>query len=238
MKKGQDIRILVILIALLFIINYPLLDRTLTKFLTETETILVERVIDGDTIEGENRNESIRLLGINTPEKGDFLYEEAKSFLESEILNKTVTLEFVGERYDKYGRTLAYIFLGNKNINLELVKNGFANYYFYSGKDRYSDDLLDSWNQCIENNINLCEKSLDSCSVCFGISGSSLINSCDFSCDITNWSVRGEGREKFIFSQRVLQPGEKSSFVLDLSNTDGSLFLRDDERKLVLWKKS
>ena len=40
-----------------------------------------------------------------------------------------------------------------------MVENGFANYYFYSGKDKYSDDLLEAWNKCIQNDVNLCEKS-------------------------------------------------------------------------------
>ena len=40
----------------------------------------VRRVIDGDTIVAESR--SIRLLGINTPERGEEYYLEAKEFLE------------------------------------------------------------------------------------------------------------------------------------------------------------
>ncbi|MEK6840836.1 MAG: thermonuclease family protein [Nanoarchaeota archaeon] len=236
-NRGRNAKILLLILAALIVINYPFLDETLTRFLNTDEKVVAERIIDGDTFETETGKANVRLLDVNTPEKGDFYYDEAKSFLESEILGKNVTLKFIGERYDKYGRILAYVFLDGKNINNEMVERGFANYYFYSGKDKYSGELLDSWNKCMENNIGLCEKSENRCSSCVKISGSSVANSCSVSCDITGWSIRGEGREKFIFSSQVLQPKGKTPFVLDLSNTDGSLFLRDDEGKLVEWKK-
>ena len=237
MKKGQDIKVLIILVALLFIINYPFLDRTLTKFLTKTETILVNRVIDGDTIEAENRNESIRLLGVNTPERGEFYYKEAKQFLESRILNETVTLRFGRDRHDKYDRTLAYIFLNDKNINLELVENGFANYYFPSGKDVYYSDFVDAWNECIQKNVNLCEASANSCASCIELKNSeTLINSCNFSCNLNGWKIKAEGRNYTAFSD-VLKSREEVSFELPLAPTGDTIFLRDDGGKLVFWKR-
>jgi len=239
-KNRRDIKILIVLIIALLIINYPFLNRQLENFLDLNKEIYVDRIIDGDTIESEieGNKTSIRLLGINTPERGEFLYDEAKEFLEDGILNKTIQLEFIGDRIDKYDRTLAYVFFNFTNINVKMVENGFANYYFYSGKDKYSDDLLDAWNQCVEVEINLCEKSKNSCAGCVSINsdGGFIINNCPFSCDITNWSVRGEGREKFIFSEQTLTPGAQTSFALNLENTGGSLFLRDDYGKLVEWK--
>ena len=234
-KRKRDINILIVLIIILFAINYPFLDNALKNFLNEKEEVFVERVIDGDTIEAENRNESIRLLGINTPERGEFLYQEAKEFLEQEILGKNVTLEFTKDRYDKYDRTLAYVFLGGRNINLELVENGFANYYFYSGKDKYSNDLLYAWSICINKNVNLCEKSEDVCAQCISINQNSVINTCSFSCSISNWQIKGEGREKFVFEEQSLEPNQEAEFSLDLTNSGGGLFLRDDNGKLVAW---
>ncbi|MDZ4226836.1 MAG: thermonuclease family protein, partial [Candidatus Pacearchaeota archaeon] len=231
-QKRRDINILVILVIVLFVINYPFLDNSLKNLLNEEEEVFVNRIIDGDTIEAENRNESIRLLGINTPERGDFLYGEARDFLEGEILGKNVTLEFTKDRYDKYDRTLAYVFLNGKNINLELVENGFANYYFYEGKDKYSDDLTDAWGKCIEKNVNLCEKSANICAPCIDINSYSITNSCSFSCDIDGWIIKGEGREKFVFNG-TLNPGMDFKFSLDLTNSGGSLFLRDEKGKLA-----
>ncbi|MEX0933107.1 MAG: thermonuclease family protein [Candidatus Pacearchaeota archaeon] len=234
MEKKKQIYLLIFLILIFFSLNYNFIDEKLGNFLLEgqAQKVLVDRVIDGDTF--VTGIENVRLLGINTPERGEEFYEEAKNFLENLILNKEVTLKYLGEREDKYGRTLAYIYFNGKNINLKLVENGFANYYFYSGKDIYSKDLIEAWNSCIENNLNLCEKSNHICSSCISINEKKIINSCRFNCDIEGWEIKGEGRNKFIFDG-ILESGNQENFNLDLENSGGSLFLRDSEGKLVLW---
>jgi micrococcal nuclease len=236
MLKGKDAGILAVLILILFAINYSFLDRQLVNFFNTEEEISVDRIIDGDTI--ESNSTSIRLLGINAPEKGDFYYNEAKEFLASEIFNKTVVLKFTNEKTDKYGRTLAYIFLDEININVKTVKQGYANYYFYSGKDEYSDELVDAWKECIKNRINLCRPSQNLCSQCINIGNSSnfIANTCSFNCNISGWTIKGEGREKFIFSG-ILNSNEEKEFSLDLTDSGGSIFLRDNNGGLVLWKE-
>ena len=230
-----DILILVLVVLAILSLNNPMIDNFLEEILSGKQEVFVERIIDGDTIESEGG--SIRLLGINTPERGEFLYDEAKAFLESQVFNKTVRLEFTRERYDKYNRTLAYVFLDDKNVNAELVENGFANYYFYDGRDKYSDELEEAWDECINDNVNLCEKSANICAQCVNIITSDfLINNCNFPCNIINWTIKGEGREKFVFNQ-TLNHGERAKFELDLTDTGGSLFLQDDEGKLVEWRK-
>jgi micrococcal nuclease len=232
MKK--DPFILISLILLLFVLNYSFLDEKLEGFLVNQDSVLVERIIDGDTIEIENKT-SVRLLGINSPEKGEFYYEEAKEFLEDLILNKQVELEYVGERKDKYGRTLAYIYFNEENINLKLVEEGFANYYFYSGKDKHSDDLMDAWDSCIENNLNLCEKSTNICELCISINKNKITNNCDFDCDIIDWEIKGEGRKKFIFQNETqLKQGEEISFELELTGSGDTLFLREGDGGLII----
>ena len=114
--KKKDVIILILLILVLFVINYGFLNDAFEKFLNTSEKVHVDRIIDGDTI--ESNSTSIRLLGINTPERGELYFEEAKEFLEEEILNKTVTLKYGKDRRDKYNRTLAYVFLDNININI------------------------------------------------------------------------------------------------------------------------
>ena len=235
MGKNRDVSVLAILLVLLFIINYPFLNRQLENFLNTDEEVLVERIIDGDTIKAENRNESIRLLGINTPERGEIYYEEARQFLEEGVLNKTVTLKFGKERYDKYGRTLAYIFLNGKNINLGLVENGFANYYFPSGRDAYYKEFAEAWRTCLDKNANLCEKSEDVCSLCIELKNfSALKNICSFSCDINGWKIKAEGRNYTEFFT-TLKSQEETPFILELTPEGDTVFLRDDEGKLVFW---
>jgi micrococcal nuclease len=86
---------------------------------------LATKIIDGDTflIEG---GYSVRILGIDADERGYPCYEPAKSKLEKFILNKEVRLEKGREDLDQYCRYLRYVFLDDKNISLELVKEGLA----------------------------------------------------------------------------------------------------------------
>jgi len=237
MNKRQGVFVLILLISLLLIINYEFMDTRLEGFLAYegTEYANVTRIIDGDTIE-IGGNESVRLLGINTPERGEKYYQEAKAFLSDLVLNETIKLEKVGSNKDKYYRLLRYVFLSNKNVNVELVKAGFANYYFYSGKDKYTDELEKAWNTCIHNRKNLCEPSVNTCALCMKINADYITNTCDFSCDISGWIIKGEGREKFIFNKALSFNGI-AKFELDLTSSSGSLFLRDENGKLVLWQK-
>jgi len=233
-SKQKDVLVLALLIIALVIINYSWLDNALNNFLNTYEQVHVDRIIDGDTI--ESNKTSIRLLGINTPERGELYYEEAKEFLEQEILNKTVNLKYGKERYDKYQRVLAYIFLDNTNINLKIVENGLANTYFPSGKDKYYNQFIEAWDDCIDSQVNLCEPSQHVCASCVEIKDTeTLKNNCDFSCDITNWRIKSEGRDNIIFSE-VLESGEEISFELELTPEGDTLFLRDDEGKLVVWE--
>ena len=257
-SKQKNIIILISLIIALLVINYPFLNNTLQKFLNNYETVHVDRVIDGDTI--VSNQTSIRLLGINSPERGELYYNEAKEFLEELILNETVDLEFGKEKYDKYNRTLAYVYINSRNLNLELVKVGFANFYFPSGKDNYYNKFKDAWEECINNNINLCENSVNKCSQCIelrelNVDNQQIIlhNSCSFECVLTNWEIKDEGRKKFVFEDFNLRANNEIRIVIGeginsdnrlywsgeeyvWTETGDALFLRDEDGKLVLWE--
>jgi len=229
------------------------------NFFDESRHMVVERIIDGDTIVVENKTH-IRLLGINTPEKAEFYYSGAKEFVEELIFNKTIKLEYGREKYDRYGRTLAYVFFENENINLKLVEKGFANFYFPSGKDKYYNSFKEAWENCISDNVNLCEKSENKCAGCVELKAFNykkeiiiLENSCEFDCELTNWEIKDEGRKKFVFPEFKLQRkeivsiktgnGENNEDILFWKNetyvwtkTGDTLFLRDDVGGLVLWR--
>jgi len=258
-KKQKQVYLLIVLIFLLFIINYSFFDRLLINFLDEGEKAFVNRVIDGDTLVIHD-NESVRLLGINSPEKNEKYYQEAKEFLNKKTLNKTITLKFGKDKHDRYGRLLAYVFFDGKNINLELVEEGLANFYFPSGKDQYYNDFKKAWEDCIKEEKNLCESPKDKCSDCiklreFDYKNQKTIfyNKCDFDCELTNWIIKDEGRKKFIFPNFILKRnkefivsvGEKTNTESNLfwsgedyvwTSSGDTLFLRDREGKLVLWE--
>lgn len=255
--KRKDILLLAVLIIVLLAVNYSFLDNALQNFLIDYKVVQVERVIDGDTIVA---NESIRLLGINSPERGELYYNEAKEYLENLILNKTIRLEFGKEKTDRYNRILAYIHYKNKNINLGLVQNGYANIYFPSGKDRYYNKFKDAWEDCINDNVNLCRKSDNQCANCITLKEFDhnsqtviLYNKCDFDCDLTDWTIKDEGRKKFVFDDFILDgekeviievgegvnKGDKLYWVGEdyvWTRTGDNLFLRDSDGGLVLWE--
>ncbi len=83
-------------------------------------------VVDGDTLDVEGVGR-IRLVGVNTPERGQHGYQESKDFVTSMCLGKIVYLDIDdAKHYDKYGRVLAVVYVGNVNINKELLKRGYA----------------------------------------------------------------------------------------------------------------
>lgn len=102
---------------------------------TEKEgPFLVINTVDGDTLD-INSSERIRMSGINTPEKGDCYYQEAKDKLRELTLNKEVYLEHDITNKDKYGRILRYIYQDGKLVNSILVEEGYARVF-----DKYKND--------------------------------------------------------------------------------------------------
>jgi endonuclease YncB( thermonuclease family) len=96
----------------------------------------VTRVYDGDTFRaiGHDIEIKVRLVGIDAPEvskkkneSGQPFSNKAKQFLSGMVLNKTVDIQGYG--IDRYGRQLAVVYIDGKNVNLELVKAGFAEVY-------------------------------------------------------------------------------------------------------------
>ena len=234
-------RLLIILILLLIVINYSFIDSFLEDIFNPRESVFIDRVIDGDTVEVNGT--SIRLLGINTPERGEIYYEEAKDFLEELIVNKTVELEYGKEKYDKYNRILGYLFLEEESVNIKLIEKGLANYYFPSGKDGYYSEFRDAWEDCIRLNKNLCEKSTHECAECIRLEEFDykkeiviLKNTCSFDCDLNNWKIKDEGR-KIIELDFILESDKEKIIEFEdmWTDTGDTLFLRDDNFNLILW---
>jgi micrococcal nuclease len=113
---------------------------------------LVTKVIDGDTflIEG---GYSVRILGIDADERGYLCYEAAKEKLEELILNKEVKLEKSKEDFDQYCRYLRYVFLDDKNISLELVKEGLVVSRFSPEDKKYREEITKAEKKVREDKI-------------------------------------------------------------------------------------
>jgi micrococcal nuclease len=98
---------------------------------------VVVRVVDGDTIQvrAEGRTLDVRLLGIDTPETVDprrpvgCYGPQASAFARRLLTGRRVLLRYDRELRDRYGRTLAYIYLDRRRplfVNGALVERGMA----------------------------------------------------------------------------------------------------------------
>ena len=100
----------------------------------EPVTARVVRVVDGDTIEVAlgGGTDDVRYIGIDTPETvkpGEPVqcYGPQASEANHELVDgRTVRLDFDRELRDVYGRLLAYVYVGDRFINEELIAGGYA----------------------------------------------------------------------------------------------------------------
>ena len=110
------------------------------------EGAVVERIADGDTLDLEN-GDRVRLVQIDATElgEGECYSEEAAGALEELAPPGTrVRLETDPslDQVDQYGRLLRYVHVGDRNVNLELVRRGAAAPYFFHGEHgRYASEL-------------------------------------------------------------------------------------------------
>jgi micrococcal nuclease len=94
----------------------------------------VVRVVDGDTIHVRlaERVEKVRYIGVNSPEvhhptKGEEPGgREAAAVNHALVAGRRVRLELDVQTRDRYGRLLAYVWLGDTMVNAELVRRGYA----------------------------------------------------------------------------------------------------------------
>lgn len=98
---------------------------------TSNGLVKVTRIIDGDTIEIET-GERVRLICMDTPERGEAGYIEASNYLQSLILGKEVRMEKDISETDKYGRLVRYIYSDGLFVNEKMVLEGFAKAYPYN----------------------------------------------------------------------------------------------------------
>lgn len=136
--------------------------------------IYVKRAVDGDTLQLVN-GERVRLIGIDTPElhESDKLYRDslrtkqdariiqelgrrAYEFTKQLVEGKRVILEFDVEKYDRYKRLLAYVYLKDGTfVNAEIVKQGYASLMTIPPNVKYSDLFLRLYQEARQNRRGL-----------------------------------------------------------------------------------
>ena len=181
----------------------------------EITSAIVSRIIDGDTIELQN-GERVRLLGINTPEKGQPYYEEATNRLKELIEGKTVTLEKDAGDKDQYGRLLRHIYIDDTFVNLEMVREGYANVYIIAPNVKYSSEFEKEEEEAKIAERGIWQPSEGGLSKCTGIlyfqwnaEGNDCYNlndeyvtfknTCSQPIDMTGWTVKDEANHIYTF---------------------------------------
>lgn len=112
----------------------------------------VIKVVDGDTFwvdDGSEKGLKIRLIGINTPETVhpakpvEYFGKEASNYVKKLLTNKKVRLEYDVQKIDRFGRTLAYVYLQDgRFLNALLVENGYAQVMTVPPNVKYADKFL------------------------------------------------------------------------------------------------
>lgn len=88
--------------------------------------VTVQRVIDGDTLVLRDGTH-VRLIGVDTPERGDCGYQEATQALTRLAGPGTrVHLQPGKDPVDRYGRTLAYLTVDGRDLSTQLAREGWA----------------------------------------------------------------------------------------------------------------
>ena len=106
----------------------------------------VTRVVDGDTIHVDG--ESVRLIGIDTPESVkpgtpvQCFALKASAEMKRLVEGGRVRLEFDVERRDQYDRLLAYVYRRGVFVNEEMVRRGYAKVATFPPNVRHVDDFL------------------------------------------------------------------------------------------------
>ena len=187
MKKQMILTAIIIFVLLIFAILiyfFTKNNKDTGDYYNDTDLIKpnqVIEVIDGDTIKLYNK-ETVRLIGIDTPEKGKRCYTEAKDRLTELVLDKVVTLEKDKTDKDMYNRSLRYVYINFDelsssdkefinitelkdnntnpvNINILLVKEGYASVFIYGNDTKYESELNNASEYAKENNLGCLHES-------------------------------------------------------------------------------
>jgi endonuclease YncB( thermonuclease family) len=93
------------------------------------ESAQVVNVIDGDTIDVEAEGEvyRVRYIGVDTPERDEPYYEEARKANQDMVAGQAILLVKDVSETDRFGRLLRYVYLADGTfVNAELIEQGYG----------------------------------------------------------------------------------------------------------------
>lgn len=147
--KGSKNPTLILIPLIVLLGLYLFRDREASD--SRPEAFRVIEVVDGDTIRiGDGQDSLVRYIGIDTPESGlqdspgDPLAEEAERLNRDLVGDKEVRLEYDEEKYDVYGRKLAYVYSDGVFVNAELVREGLGIPFFIDPNTLRAEEIKEA----------------------------------------------------------------------------------------------
>ena len=162
------------------------------------EKVIIARVIDGDTVKLED-GRTVRLLNVNTPEKGEFMSKEGKKFLQG-FENETVEMVSVG--VGKYGRVLGKLYSG-EYLNLGLVKRGLA--HVYMAEEEELKEFKKTERSARERGLGIWERSEYYGCLTVEINKYDEYVVLEIKCgDLNGWTLKDESTKRYVFDESAL----------------------------------
>jgi len=196
---------------------------------TKLESILVKRVVDGDTIELET-GQKVRYIGIDTPETVDprtttqCFGKEATAKNRELVEGKKVRLEKDVSETDKYGRLLRYVYVDEIFVNETLVREGYAFSSTYPPDVKYQDLFIEAERAAREANVGL----WGSCGFIAGTKTTLPAADC-----VIKGNISSSGEKIYHL------PGQKYYNQTVISESKGERwFCTEEEAAAVGWRKS
>lgn len=198
----------------------------------EAPRVEVVDVIDGDTLDVrvDGTVERIRLIGINTPERGECFADEARDALVDLVAGREVRLERDTSGRDQYGRVLAYLHVDGEHVNAALVRGGFAIARSYPPDTSRDDELAAAQREAQRTGAGLwgadgCASDVDAEPISLSVEADApgddstnlngewleIRNTGDEPLDLSGWTVKDESAtHRYTFTDGTRVPGGAS----------------------------
>lgn len=132
----------------------------------ESNYYRVTKIIDGDTFwidDGSEKGVKVRLIGVDAPETRNTRNKEkseygikAKEYITNLINDNSIRIEFDVDKYDRYGRILAYVYLKDGTfINATLIEHGYAMVMTVPPNVKYEQEFVELQKLAREENRGL-----------------------------------------------------------------------------------
>ncbi len=112
MKRRHKITVIAVILVFLALAGWLQYRKAHSEAVLHQAIFVATKDGDSMVVNLDGEETEVRLIGVNTPERGTTEGDEAYAYTKGYFTrNQVIFLEFDSDKYDKYGRTLAYVWL-------------------------------------------------------------------------------------------------------------------------------